>query len=111
MERSRLAVLAAVLALLLICAYFTGAFQKVFGGANHATAAGAAENNAAANTPALSATGTDTSASSTDATAFTPLPLQKLSDQELQSLQALPPQQQAEQMLMAAVNHYDGMPA
>jgi HEAT repeat protein len=43
--------------------------------------------------------------------AFTPPTLQKLSDQELQNLQALPPQQQAEQMMMAAVNHYDGIPA
>jgi hypothetical protein len=36
------------------------------------------------------------------------LVMKKFSDQELQTLASLPPQQQAEQMMMAGVNHYDG---
>jgi len=34
--------------------------------------------------------------------------MKQFSDQELQTLKSLPPQQQAEQMMMDAVNHYEG---
>jgi HEAT repeat protein len=34
--------------------------------------------------------------------------MKKFSDQDMQALLNLPPQQQAEQMMLAAVNHYDG---
>jgi hypothetical protein len=99
---------AAVLAFVFFYAFSSGSWQKWFGGnGDHASAA-----TASANTPATAVTdGSAPAAGSVSSAAgFTTPTLQKFADADLRSLEALTPQQQAEQLLMSAVNHYEGAP-
>jgi hypothetical protein len=101
---------AGVLLLVFIYMYSTGAFKSWSGGSSaHASDAIAP---AGANTTASTAVNgsTATAGSTSTAAGFTTPTLLKLSDDDLRSLEALSPQQQAEQLMMAAVNHYDGAP-
>jgi hypothetical protein len=110
-QRLRLAfpVVAAVLALVLVYAYSTGAFQKWFGGSERA-AASTAPAAASTTAPAVADGSTITNGSTAPPAAFTTPTLVKFADEDIRSLEALTPQQQAEQLLMAGVNHYEGAP-
>lgn len=105
--------MAAALVVAFVVAYATGAFPKWFGG-NSApvSATSAPATSTAANTPASPTTDGSTPATGSTASPapFNTPPLQKFSDEDLRSLEALTPQQQAEQLMMAAVNHYEGAP-
>src|SRR2546423_1618397 len=108
----RIALPAGAVALcLLIYLFASGTFQRMFGSSSdHKTsasgtppAASMAAGSSVDEAPAASG------ANPVSATAIpTVLPVQNFSDQELQAINNLPPQEQAEQLIMSAVNHYDG---
>jgi len=109
----RLAVVAAgvVLCILLIYLFASGTLQRVFSSSgDHKTAASSSTPsaaNAAAGAPTADASAGPGANGS--ATAIpTVLPMQNFSDQELQAINGLQPQEQVERLMMAAVNHYDG---
>jgi hypothetical protein len=111
----RLPVIAAgvVLCIVLIYLFASGTFQRMFGGSGDRKAAtsNAAPSaaSAAAGAPTADASAGPGSNPTGSATAIpTVLPVQNFSDQELQAINSLPPQEQAERLMMAAVNHYDG---
>lgn len=113
-QRLRLAFPLAAGALLLVFIYFcsTGAWKNLLGGNSaHASTGAASAAAGAANTPGSSAGDGNAAAAGATASAGSTAPtLQQFADEDIRNLEALPPQQQAEQLMMAAVNHYDGAP-
>ena len=101
---------AAALVLVLIYVYSTGGFQKWLGGGSERASAAGAPADANTTAPAVANGSTTANVSGAPPTAFTTPTLAKFSDEDIRSLEALTPQQQAEQLLMAGVNHYDGAP-
>jgi HEAT repeat protein len=102
---------AAVAVCILVFLFASGTFRRTLGGpvgikapASGAPAASAASANAAADASA----GPNLNSSGSATAVATALPVQNFSDQDLQAINSLPPQDQAERLLMAAVNHYDG---
>ena len=109
----RIALPAGAVALCILSYLFaSGTFQRTFGGSSdHKTSAAGTPSgvNAATGGSAGEAPGASGASSEASTTAIpTVLPVQNFSDQELQAINNLPPQEQAEQLMMAAVNHYDG---
>src|SRR6266704_5709571 len=108
----RIALPAGAVALcILIYLFASGTFQRMFGGSSDhkAVASGASPAVSAAAGSSVGEAPAASGANPASATAIpTVLPVQNFSDQELQAINNLPPQEQAEQLMMAAVNHYDG---
>lgn len=101
---------AGALMLVLIYLYSTGAFTSWFGGGSaHASGTASAGAANAADTTVVDGNASATSSTAAPAAFSTPT-LLKFADEDIRNLEALPPQQQAEQLMMAAVNHYDGAP-
>lgn len=118
MERMRLVLplIGLVLVLAGIWAYATGGldgvlkrFSKSSEQGSSAAVSAAASGSPDSTASGSSATGTNSAdAASASAGGLHSIPMKQFSDQELLNLKSLPPQQQAEQMMMDAVNHYDG---
>src|SRR5258708_1044920 len=111
----RLAVVAAgvVLCILLVYLFASGTFQRMFSGSGDRKTATSNNTpspaNAAAGAPATDASAGPSSSPTGSATAIpTVMPVQNFSEQDLQTINGLQPQEQAERLMMAAVNHYDG---
>src|SRR5882672_19312 len=105
----RIALPAAAVALCILIYLFvtSGTSRRTLGGPVGIKAS-ASDDPSATNATTGSAAGEAPAASGAATAIPTALPVQNFSDQELQTINALPPQEQAERLMMAAVNHYDG---
>jgi hypothetical protein len=120
-QRIRLALPVVGIALCMVLLYMwnTGAFGKKPGSAGHESAA-TSDHGAASTAGSPASDSATTGASSSNGAssnvdtasgelATSQLRMKKLPDSDELALIGLPPQQQAEQMMMAAVNHFDGV--